>query len=101
MVKVTPVKTNPSKEIDQSELNRKLRHACPRIKRWNSRINVDADGDVHRIREQAINRSPVYVAVQRGSRNIQIRTKTKPKWWRKWIQEGKKYGFDVCPQNIF
>lgn len=91
MVKVSP---SSSFDVDNFELNRKLRHACPRIKRWKSKID-DADGDVHRLREQAINRSPVYVAIQRGSRNIQIRTRTKPKLWRKWIQEGKKYGLDV------
>lgn len=95
MVKVSP---SSSFDVDNFELDRKLRHACPRIKRWKSRVD-DADGDVHRLREQAINRSPVYVAIQRGSRNIQIRTRTKPKLWRKWIQEGKKYGFDVS--NIF
>jgi hypothetical protein len=93
------VKVNPTVDVNEVELNRKLRHACPRIKRWKSRID-DAEGDVHRMREQAINKSPVYVAIQRGSKNIQIRTRTKTKWWRKWIQEGKKYGFDVCPQHF-
>ncbi|XP_054155653.1 uncharacterized protein LOC128954111 [Oppia nitens] len=89
MVRIKPSAVS----VDEVELNRQLRHACPRIKRWKSRID-EADGDPQRMREQAICKSPVYVAIQKGSRNIQIRTRTKPKWWRKWIQEAKKYDFD-------
>ena len=80
--------------IEEEEYQMKFKNACPRLQKWKTRFE-EADFDVNKLRNQAINKSPVYVAIQRGSKNIQIRTKTSTYLWRLWIQQGRRVNDEV------